>query len=368
MAKKLIVGHQSALLVYRAAGARIISPPEEYLAPVEAADCTTCISPFKQSGNVASLISSGTLDLVARDRHRQHSAKGCQIHVLTGQLPDNSFRDLGGNILVSSPALTLLQFCQDLELTPIKNHVPAWCRDLVEELGPLGRVLAAAEVASELCGIYSVSPNNGKLSRHAPFATKVGIELYLRACHRRRSCRLAHKAIRVASPLSASPRETQLFLAMTAPWPLGYGFPLPQANGPVVIDDQSIESDDDCKVVRFSDYFWKTKTLRNGRVRKDTVLEYDSDEYHTASAGITDKQLADQAERRDAIEAQGNHFLRLATSHTKDFESFDKKMRQLAKMLRIDLPERSTDELKEAQRFFELIFDSRRYKSIEAFR
>lgn len=367
MAKKLIVGHQSALLLYRAAGSGIITKPEEYHAPVGPTDCTTRISSFQESGNVQSLLDTGVLNLVARTRSGHHRIQGCNIHVLPGELPQGSFRSLGNDVLVASPALTLFMLAQVIA-NPHSMSQLAWCDSFVDELGELGKTVALAEIASELCGLYSICPDGkGGFERHAPLTSIDAMRSYIKNLFKRRHAHLAATAIKAASPLSASPRETQLYLAMTSPWPFGYGLPLPNANHPIVLEGQSLNSDEDCRTIRFSDYYWHKKTLRNGRVRRPTVLEYDSDEFHTASAGLTDRQLADQAERRDQIESAGHGFLRITTEHTRSFEAFDNKMHQLAKLLRIDLPERSLDETEMANRFFNLIFDSRRFKKVDVF-
>ena len=368
MGKKLIVGFQSALLLYRAAGAGIIAPPEAYDIPVKPTDCTTRIEDFLESGNVQSLIDSGCIDIIARSHSALHKTERCNIHVLRGDVAAGSFCSVGNDVLVASPALTLLQLCQFLFRTA-RRGMPPFCKDLIDEFGELGRIVATAELVSELCGIYSMALKGYEgVQRHAAFTTIDTMRRYLGGMKRRRYVGFARAAVNAASPLSASPRETQLYLMMTTPWPIGYGIPKPQTNKLITIDQQSLDSNDDCKVVRFSDYAWDGAVLRSGRIRKPTTLEYDSDEFHTASAGLTDRQLADQAERRDEIEAQGNHYLRITTDHTRDFAKFDLKMRQLAKMLRIELPERSRDELIDAKRFFELLFDSSRFKDIGSFR
>ena len=367
MAKKLIIGQQSALLIYRAAGAGIIALPEPYHAPVRPVECTTSIRSFRESGNVQSLLNSSVLDLVARSRNELHRIKGCHTHLLSGDLPDGSFWSVGGDVLVTSPALTLLMLSRTIARSSM-GTLPPWCAGLVENLGALGKKVALAELASELCGIYSIAPNGrGELERHAPFISLASMRTYLMALTNRKSASLAHAALRAASPLSASPRETQLYLVMTSPWPFGYGLPLPNTNCPITLKGQSLDSDEDCRTVRFSDYFWKRKVLRNGRVRRPLVLEYDSDEFHTASAGLTDRQLADQAERRDRIESQGNGFIRITTEHTRNFSSFDDKMHQLSRLLRIDLPERSPDELEAARLFFASVFDSSRFRHVGIF-
>ena len=368
MAKKLIVGHQSSLLLYRAAGSGIITAPEPYDAPVKPVDCSARIGDFLESGNVQSLLATGAIDLLTMNDDSKHQAKSCRSHVLTGDLPHGSFRSLGNDILVASPALTVFLLAQTMSSRHGCDGLP-WCKELIDNLGTLGKRIALAEIASELCGIYSVKPNGkGDFRRHAAFTSIEEMRRYAASLRRRRDVRLARAALRSASPLSASPRETQLYLVLTAPWPFGYGLPLPDTNRLIVLEDQDLNSDEDCRTIRFSDYFWNKKILRNGRVRRAVVLEYDSNEFHTASAGLTDRQLADQAERRDQIEANGNGYLRIATAHTRNFAAFDNKMHQLAQLLRIDLPERTSDERDAAQNFFRLMFDTKRFKQVGIFR
>ena len=360
MGGKLIIGHQSALTVYRLAGQGITAEPEAYDAYLGAHECITRVGDFLESGLVDRLLRHGGIDLVARAKSGRHKAKESTIHLLSGELPHGSFRKVSGDILVTSPAITLYMLGREaLACAPLDR--PDWCAGLTDEFGELGLTVALAEIASELCGIYSLPPFGGKgLIRHRSFATLTAMKAQIGSLKHKRHANLAFKALQAASNLSASPRETQLYLMMTAPWPIGYGMPKPATNQPVLLGDQSLESGEDCATIRFSDYFWNEKKLRNGRVRRPCVLEYDSNEFHTASAGITDRQLADQAERRDDIEASGNGFLRITTEHTRSFEQFNRKMNQLANLLRIDLPERSANELELAERFFSLIFDSKR--------
>ncbi|MBQ9057641.1 MAG: hypothetical protein IJ125_00475 [Atopobiaceae bacterium] len=240
-----------------------------------------------------------------------------------------------------------------------------WATSLFEDFGDFGMLVALAELCGELCGYYSLAPDGkGSLGRHRPFATKQEIQRYLSEVVRAKGLKLSRRALAMAPSLSASPRETAVFLVMTAPWPIGYGFEAPSMNEPILLKGQSNESDEDCSTIRFSDYIWTSKTLRNGRRRRCVTLEYDSDEFHTASAGLTDRQLNDQAERRDAIEAAGNGYLRLTTDHTRDFEKFEHKMRQLARLLRVDLPQRSSDEKRIAMDFQRALFDSTRFRSV----
>lgn len=368
MAKKLLIGHRSALLIYRAAGSGLTETPVPYHAPVGPTDYTTRIRDFMESGNVQSLMDSGTLDLIAFSQNMRHNSDRCCMHLLPSELPKGSFCSLGNNVLVASPALTLFLLSQQIA-HPSASNLPPWCDELVKGLGPLGVKVAIAEIASELCGIYSIAPNGkGTLERHAAFTTIETMRSYMRRLSHRKYASIASSALRMTSPLSASPRETQLYLAMTSPWPYGYGLPFPNANHPIVIVGQELESDEDCRTIRFSDYFWHRKKLRNGRVRQPVVLEYDSDEFHSASAGLTDRQLADQAERRDSIEAMGHGFIRITTEHTRDFDAFDRKMRQLSKLLRIDLPKRSADEHELAETFFSLVFDSKRFCRVGVYR
>jgi len=368
MGKKLLIGHQSALLVYRAAGAGLLAKPERYTGAVYRTDYSTKVSAYLESSNLQSIIRSCELDILVLDEARRHKSPLCRMHSMRGEVPEGSFWTMGMDILVASPELTFLQMCQDLHNKSSYNRMK-WCHELIDEFGEFGRLAACAEICSELCGIYSISPSEGaELKRHAAFTSHDSICRYLEQSQHRNYLRLARKAAHMASPLSASPRETAVFLVMTSPWPIGYGFELPATNELVLPDGQDLSDDKTLESVRFSDYSWPRKKLRNGRVRKPVTLEYDSDEHHTMGAGLTDKQVQEQNERRDSIEAAGNGFLRLTTQHTKSFDDFDEKMRQLARLLRVDLPDRSSEEQERAERFQEIIFDTQRFKLMEQFK
>lgn len=368
MGKKLLLSHTSALTVYRAAGSGLLTTPEELRRVPSPIECTTDIRGFEESANLSALLASGPLDLLARHQDGRHASSGCIIHELGGGLPDGSFRLMGNGICVASPELMFFQLCQCFA-SGSAPYAATWHKTLVDEYGSLGTKLACAELCSELCGYYSIRPDKtGSFERHVPFVTKEQMLVFLGRLGRRHHKLTAIGAARAAAPTSASPRETSVYLVMTTPWPLGYGFPEPETNKLIFLDGQDPCDEEDCKTARFSDYMWGMKRLRNGRVRRPTTLEYDSDECHTASAGLTDRQLFDQAERRDAIESQGYGYLRLATVHTKNFKAFDAKMRQLARLLRIDLPERSSDEERDACRFQELMFDTLHHKGAVEFK
>jgi len=364
MVKRLLIGHQSALLVYRASGSKLMTPPEQIDGTLMPCDCTTRMRNFRHSDNIQRLMDSQALDLIAYSKNAMHKIEGCRTHIMRGPLPDGSFWSLGNEILVASPALTLLQCCQDLSNRTSLAQM-CWCQDLIEEFGDLGKLVAAVELCSELCGAYSIMPDqSGGFHRHTPFVSKQYMQVQLSQIQNKQGVRLARKAAAYASPLSASPRETAVFIVITTPWPVGYGIELPSTNELIFPDDLDFDCCETDETIYCADYRWNGKRLRNGKRRRDTVLEYDSDEYHTARAGLTDEQLKRQGERRDSIEASGSHFLRLTTDHTKSFEFFDEKMRQLSTLLRIDLPSRTTDEEDIARRFQELVFDTVRFRTV----
>lgn len=362
MSDYLIISHQSALLTHRAVGAGLFDGPlQQHGVPQN--PHTSRLSDYLESGNVSALLEAGPLHTLALSQTARHTSKQCVTHLCESTLPQDSFQSMGNHILVSSPSLTLIQMSQACARNA-REALP-WCGELIDSFGDFGITVTLAELCGELCGHYNIAPDGkGTLKRHRCFMKQRDLFAYITKTRRMRGAPLAAKAARMAPPLSASPRETAVFLVMTAPWPIGYGFEAPATNEPIFLKDQSDESDDDCATIRFSDYRWNSKKLRSGRKRRCVTLEYDSDEFHTADAGLTDKQLKDQGERRDAIEAAGNGYLRLTTDHTRDFEEFDFKMRQLAKLLRVDLPSRSSDEKQLAKEFQEALFNSTRFKLV----
>ena len=363
MAKNLIIGYQSALLVYRAAAAGILEVPDPLHGTIRPAECSTRISDFSGSTNLEKLMSAGPLDLLAFRSGQRHDTRSCRMHLTKSPMVDGAFWSLGSNILVASPDLTYLQVCQ--EICDSTHGRVAWAQPLIDVLGDLGKLIACAEVCAELCGYYCIYPDNeSSLKPHIPYTSREHMLVTLRQLKGRHPLQTALRACKAAPSLSASPRETDVFLLMTLPRPDGYGIGRPTSNEPITVMGTKPTTLDDMEETRFSDFLWKQKTLRNGRRRKTTTLEYDSDEHHTASAGLTDRQLWEQGERRDRIESSGRNFLRLTTEHTKEFRLFDKKMYQLAEMLRIDLPERGTDELAAVTAVFEAIFDTHRWRNV----
>ena len=362
MADYLIISHQSALLAHRAVGTGLLDGPlSNHSTPRDTH--TSRLADYLESGNVTTLLEAGPLHTLALSQTARHSSKQCISHLCEAALPQGSLQSIGNHVLVSSPSLTLIQISQACARNA-KEALP-WCEGLIDEFGDFGITIALAELCGELCGYYSIAPDGkGTLKRHRRLVKREDLLAYIAKTRRMRGAPLAARAARMAPSLSASPRETAVFLVMTAPWPIGYGFEAPATNEPIFLKGQSDESDDDCTAIRFSDYRWMSKTLRSGRKRRCITLEYDSDEFHTADAGLTDRQLKDQGERRDAIEAAGNGYLRVTTDHTRDFEQFDFKMHQLAKLLRVDLPPRSSDEKQQAKAFQEALFGTTRFKLV----
>ena len=191
MGGKLIIGHQSALTVYRLAGQGITAEPEAYDAYLGAHECITRVGDFLESGLVDSLLHHGGINLVARAKSGRHKAKESTIHLLSGELPHGSFRKVSGDILVTSPAITLYMLGREaLACAPLDR--PDWCAGLTDEFGELGLTVAMAEIASELCGIYSLPPFGGKgLIRHRSFATLTAMKAQIGNLKHKRHANLA---------------------------------------------------------------------------------------------------------------------------------------------------------------------------------
>ena len=199
MAKKLLVGHQSALLVYRAAGSGLMERPPSTTGEISAFDCTTRLREFFDSDNVRALVKSRQVDLLAMSDNMKHRSSLSRIHRSKGTFPDGSFRLLGRDALVASPELTFLQSCQDLHNHASRQEME-WCKDLVDDFDELGMLVAAAEICSELCGLYSIVPDGSSdMNRHRRFTDMTKMQLMLSKLDHRPYIRFAKRAASMAS-------------------------------------------------------------------------------------------------------------------------------------------------------------------------
>lgn len=185
------------------------------------------------------------------------------------------------------------------------------------------------ELGLELCGTYSLDWNTRKGFRERTPLTSVrrilcvldGMDPGLRGIRR------AKRALAWVRDGSASPKESQLIMALTLPTAIGgFGMPAPQINYPIPLRRED--------VVRGSpthyrvDLYWPEVCVS---------VEYQSDSEHT---GDPEKTYQDQG-RRDELLYRGVRQLCFNASHMRRADSFERQAERLAALIHITFPARS---------------------------
>lgn len=246
------------------------------------------------------------LHLLVPSAGSRHNTEGVIDHVFSGQLPRGSIRKIDTglwdepchpNVYVTSPELTFLIHagtrCPSAD-TPDTRSIDDGRLDLLS-------------VGFELCSYYLKRPDSllktadelrlfipanrqGIHQIERPLTTPAAIANYLdRIEGRPRGIAIARRAASRLAAGAASPMEAIVTLLLCLPRRLGgYGLPLPELNGHLVLSDRA-------RILagqgnEFIDLFWRSKRV---------ALEYDSDAHHVVGVGpreiLTDKHRANAA-------------------------------------------------------------------------
>ena len=204
-----VLGPVSSLLLWRASRCGLIdlSQPDE-MQP-DLSHCHARIRDMRQL-DLVRMLGNVPLDAIVGDRAKSHSGTLHTI-VLAGKMPPGSFVRVGQGLCACSPEL---------------------CFAL---LGRGGQVIRLAEFGLELCGTYAIMPDqSGRSCACSALTDGKRLSAYVDLLGHRHGLAVARKVLRLVTEGSGSPRETSLFLALTAPARLGgYGLRRPELNAKV---------------------------------------------------------------------------------------------------------------------------------------
>lgn len=184
------------------------------------------------------------------------------------------------------------------------------------------------ELGLELCGTYSLDWKTKKGFRErTPLTSAQRILRLLDGMDSGvRGIRRAKRALAWVRDGSASPKESQLIMALTLPTAIGgFGMPVPQINYPIPLGRKD--------VLRGSPTHYRVD-LYWPEVR--VSVEYQSDSEHT---GDPEKTYQDQG-RRDELLSMGVRQLCFNASHMRHASSFEKQVERLSALIHATFPER----------------------------
>lgn len=246
------------------------------------------------------------LDAIVGQARRLHRCKSLNVITLHGHLPFGSFRSLGGNVFICGPEL---------------------CFALLARGGNFTHLL---ELGCELCGTYAIAPDGTGRFTSCPQRTTVErLRSYLAHLGHRHGVVRARQAAGWLADCSASPRETDLHLALALSCPLGgYDVPPTELNGRIDIPEQLGGH-------LGKGYLMADLVFADEDGRPIAVGEYDSDEYHFYSVDSFGAPLVDASkiiaddERREVLRACEVEVVTFRNRDLRTFEAFDHKVARL---------------------------------------
>jgi len=205
-------------------------------------------------------------------QHIRRASKNMNQHIFSSETPIGCFMNIGNDLMISSPEFVFLQLANQLTSVEL------------------------IELGYELCGVYSLPlpdekevPERGFFTRQQLTSTKK-LTAFLDSMPGARGRLRALHALRYLQDGSASPMETKLAMLLTLPYKMGgYGFKMPILNCRIPLP----------KAVR--KYFTKKYYVCDLYWPDEKVaVEYDSDQYHTAS-----ERIANDSNKRNALASIG---------------------------------------------------------------
>ena len=196
--------------------------------------------------------------------------------------------------------------------------------DLAGELGKLDLLL----VACELAGIYSIDEQTGKLPERTQMLTRECLEQLLEETPQVRGAQNAHFAARYLVERARSPREVALALLCALPYRSGgANLPAPKLNYAVKLGKQAAElyGAPECEC----DLCWPDARL---------AVFYESDSEH-----LNRHQLANDARRDAALQAEGVEALRVTAEQLANSKQANEAIGAIAQKLGCRIRPRCAD-------------------------
>ena len=229
---------------------------------------------------------------IANPELRTHTA-GVSFHVAPGPVPARFYERIAGEWWVSSPELTFWQMA-------VSQTIPE-----------------SVKLGYELCAAYRKNEfSPGGLEHSEPLTTAAALRKFGAAYGSRRGAKNARAALQYVADNAASPMEVAVSMLLTVPRMYGgYGLPPCKLNPPTlaksVLTRQAMEL--------HGDLVWEDRRV---------IVEYESNEFH-----LDAEKFAQDAERRNALQASGWTVMTLTWGQVRDERRCDEAAAQLARLL-----------------------------------
>lgn len=186
--------------------------------------------------------------------------------------------------------------------------------------------LTLIEIGYELCGSYTILPDESTFAQCEPATNHNHLAKEIRAFRGMRGREIATRALQFVADNSASPMETKLTMFLCLKRTMGgYGLAFPKLNFP--IEPTSAARKAAHKQCYVLDLYWSKRKID---------VEYDSDSYHASSEGI-----ASDAQRRNALQLMGVTVITVTRGQLYNAASFDRTARIIAVSIGVRLPKTS---------------------------
>lgn len=295
---KLFITHESALKYWESSYCRLLDTNSywKHLSSTPLAGEAIDVETLARKG-----VGAEPLHITVSKHEQLIERAGITAHVMGGAVPAGSFEALASpfgrpdpDVQVASPELA---FCQVAHRRPFHEAV---------RLGYL------------LCASYRPSDLTGDPEKRNPLTTARALQDYAARFGDQPGAKAARRAAQYVCPGAArSDMEVALAMLLTLPRKDGgYGLPQCTLNGEVQIPGKGIKA---TPVALHGDLVWPKQRL---------VVEYDSNLHHREPA-----KLAEDAERRNNMQAAGWRVVTVTWSQVASRAKLDDAAEQLAKAL-----------------------------------
>lgn len=197
---------------------------------------------------------------------------------------------------------------------------------LFVQLAQCAPFLTLIEIGYELCGSYTLLPDESTFVQCEPATNHNHLAKEIRAFRGMRGREIATRALRFIADNSASPMETKLTMFLCLKRTMGgYGLPFPKLNFPIEPTSAARKAAHKQRYVL--DLYWPKRKID---------VEYDSDSYHASSEGI-----ASDAQRRNALQLMDVTVITVTRGQLYNAASFDRTARIIAASIGVRLPKTS---------------------------
>ena len=286
----LFIGGQSAIEFWRSAKSRGVAKPTRAKPAAKSGPKTHefRLTDFDRMG-----IAGRPVSLIVRDAESRRRISGARCQVWGGSALAGAFLKVSDGLYVASPEACFVQMAERLSLEQ------------------------SVKLGMELCGSYALNSQvEGGFSTREPLTSTKSMSRFVERATGVNGAKRARRALEYVLDGSASPAETNAAILLCLP-PLlgGYGLPMPQLNAKIEVSKSAKQLAS--RQYYKCDLFWP---------QIKTAVEYDSDSWHLGT-----RARANDAAKRNAIDAMGLTVITLTKGQLYDAREMDRVALILAK-------------------------------------